>query len=218
MENKYFTFIGPIAAGKGTQAEILCKKYGMYHLSTGQIFRDAMAEETEMGLKVKNIMDNGFLVPDAITNEVVKEKLSSIDLSKGFILDGYPRTINQVYALQDTLSYFNISLSKAALITIAEEETIRRISGRFSCAKCGYNYHDEFNLPKVEGVCDNCGSHEFKRRSDDKPEIVKTRLKQYFSEVQPIIDFYKEKKLLVELEATNLSVEDVTKELEKLLF
>lgn len=218
MENKYFTFIGPIAAGKGTQAEILCKKYGMYHLSTGQIFRDAIADETEMGLKVKNIMDNGFLVPDAITNEIVKEKLASIDLSKGFILDGYPRTINQVYALQDTLSYFNISLSKAALITIAEEETIRRISGRFSCANCGQNYHDEFNQTKVDGVCDNCGSHEFKRRSDDKPEIVKTRLKQYFSEVQPIIDFYKEKNLLAELEATNLSVEEVTKELEKLLF
>ena len=218
MENKYFTFIGPIAAGKGTQAEILCKKYGMYHLSTGQIFRDAMAEETEIGLKVKNIMDNGFLVPDAITNEIVKEKLSSIDLSKGFILDGYPRTINQVYALQDTLSYFNISLSKAVLITITEEETIRRISGRFSCANCGQNYHDELNPTKVAGVCDNCGSNEFKRRSDDKPEIVKTRLKQYFSEVQPIIDFYKEKELLVELKATNLSVEDVTERLEELLF
>lgn len=218
MENKYFTFIGPIAAGKGTQAEILCKKYGMYHLSTGQIFRDAMAEETEVGLKVKNIMDSGFLVPDAITNEIVKEKLSSIDLSKGFILDGYPRTINQVYALQDTLSYFNISLSKAALITITEEETIRRISGRFSCTNCGQNYHDELNPTKVDGVCDNCGSHDFKRRSDDKPEIVKTRLKQYFSEVQPIIDFYKEKELLVELKATNLSVEDVTERLEKLLF
>lgn len=218
MENKYFTFIGPIAAGKGTQAEILCKKYGMYHLSTGQIFRDAIAAETEMGLKVKNIMDNGFLVPDAITNEIVKEKLSSIDLSKGFILDGYPRTINQVYALQDTLSFFNISLTKAVLITITEEETIRRISGRFSCAKCGQNYHDEFKKPKVAGVCDNCGSHDFKRRSDDTPEIVKTRLKQYFSEANPIIEFYREKKLLEELEATNLSVEQVTEKLEGLLF
>lgn len=218
MENKYFTFIGPIAAGKGTQAEILCKKYGMYHLSTGQIFREAMAEETEIGLKVKNIIDNGLLVSDEITNEVVKEKLSTIDLSKGFILDGYPRTINQVYALQDTLSYFNISLSKAVLITVTEEETIRRISGRFFCAKCGKNYHDEFCLPKVNGVCDSCDSHDFKRRSDDKPEIIKTRLKQYFSEAQPIIDFYKEKNLLIELEATNLSVESITEKLEMLLF
>ena len=218
MKNKLFTFIGPIAAGKGTQAQILCEKYGMYHLSTGQIFRDAISSETELGIKVKNLIDNGFLVPDAITNEIVKEKLSTLDLSKGFILDGYPRTINQVYALQDTLSYFNIELSKAVLITVTEEETIRRISGRFTCAKCGKNYHDEFNRPKVDGVCDNCGSTEFSRRNDDKPEIVKTRLKQYFSEVQPMIDFYEGKNLLVKLEATNLSVEEVTKRLEGLLF
>ena len=190
----------------------------MYHLSTGQIFRDAISSETELGIKVKNLIDNGFLVPDAITNEIVKEKLSTLDLSKGFILDGYPRTINQVYALQDTLSYFNIELSKAVLITVTEEETIRRISGRFTCAKCGKNYHDEFNRPKVDGVCDNCGSTEFSRRNDDKPEIVKTRLKQYFSEVQPMIDFYEGKNLLVKLEATNLSVEEVTKRLEGLLF
>lgn len=218
MKNKFFTFIGPIAAGKGTQAQILCEKYGMYHLSTGQIFRDAISSETELGIKVKNLIDNGFLVPDAITNEIVKEKLSTLDLSKGFILDGYPRTINQVYALQDTLSYFNIELSKAVLITVTEEETIRRISCRFTCAKCGKNYHDEFNRPKVDGVCDNCGSTEFSRRNDDKPEIVKTRLKQYFSEVQPMIDFYEGKNLLVKLEATNLSVEEVTKRLEGLLF
>ena len=104
------------------------------------------------------------------------------------------------------------------MITVTEEETIRRISGRFTCAKCGKNYHDEFNRPKVDGVCDNCGSTEFSRRNDDKPEIVKTRLKQYFSEVQPMIDFYEGKNLLVKLEATNLSVEEVTKRLEGLLF
>ena len=218
MENKFFTFIGPIAAGKGTQAQILSQKYGMYHLSTGQIFRDAISTETELGLKVKNLIENGFLVPDSITNEIVKEKLATLDLKKGFILDGYPRTINQVLALDETMSYFNISLTKAVLITVTEEETIRRISGRFTCAKCGANYHDEFSLPKEEGVCDNCGSHEFKRRNDDKPEIVKTRLKQYFSEVKPMIDFYKEKDLLIELEATNLTVEEVTKKLEGLLF
>ncbi len=216
--SKYFTFIGPIAAGKGTQAEILCEKYGMLHLSTGQIFRDAINQETELGLRVKNLIENGFLVPDALTNEIVKEKLANIDLKKGFILDGYPRTINQVYELNKILKMFNISLTNAVLITVSEEETIRRISGRFSCAKCGHNYHDEFNRPKVEGVCDACGSTEFTRRKDDNPEIIKTRLKQYFSEIQPIIDYYKEEKLLIELEATGLSVQEVTEKLEGLLY
>lgn len=216
--SKYFTFIGPIAAGKGTQAEILCEKYGMLHLSTGQIFRDAINQETELGLRVKNLIENGFLVPDALTNEIVKEKLANIDLKKGFILDGYPRTINQVYELNKILKMFNISLTKAVLITVSEEETIRRISGRFSCAKCGHNYHDEFNRPKVEGVCDACGSTEFTRRKDDNPEIIKTRLKQYFSEIQPIVDYYKEEKLLIELEATGLSVQEVTEKLEGLLY
>ncbi len=216
--SKYFTFIGPIAAGKGTQAEILCEKYGMLHLSTGQIFRDAINQETELGLRVKNLIENGFLVPDALTNEIVKEKLANIDLKKGFILDGYPRTINQVYELNKILKMFNISLTNAVLITVSEEETIRRISGRFSCAKCGHNYHDEFNRPKVEGVCDACGSTEFTRRKDDNPEIIKTRLKQYFSEIQPIVDYYKEEKLLIELEATGLSVQEVTEKLEGLLY
>lgn len=216
--SKYFTFIGPIAAGKGTQAEILCDKYGMYHLSTGQIFREAIKQETEIGLRVKNLIDNGFLVPDALTNEIVKEKLSTLDLHKGFILDGYPRTINQVYELNKTLKMFDISLTKAVLITVSEEETIRRISGRFTCSQCGHNYHDEFNRPQVEGVCDICGSKEFTRRKDDRPEVIKTRLKQYFSEIQPIINYYKEEGLLTELEATGLSVKEVTEKLEALLY
>ena len=202
---KYFTFIGPIAAGKGTQAEIISKKYGLLHLSTGQIFRDAISSGSELGIKVKNIIDSGFLVPDTLTNEIVKDMLGKIDLSNGFILDGYPRTINQVYALNDILSELGIELDDAVMIEIPEEAIIRRISGRFACAKCGQNYHDEFNKTKVEGVCDNCGSHDFIRRNDDKPEIIKTRLQHYYSEVEPI-------------NATDLSIEEVTKKLEEALF
>ena len=215
---KYFTFIGPIAAGKGTQAEIISKKYGLLHLSTGQIFRDAIASASELGQKVKSIIDNGFLVPDSLTNEVVKDALGKIDLDKGFILDGYPRTINQVYALDEILSELEISLDNAVMIDIPETDIIRRISGRFACAKCGQNYHDEFNKPKKDGVCNQCGSTEFVRRNDDKPEIIKTRLQRYYSEVEPIIEFYKEQKKFLKLEATNLSIEEVTQKLETLLF
>lgn len=215
---KYFTFIGPIAAGKGTQAEIISKKYGFLHLSTGQIFRDAIASGSELGMKVKSIIDSGFLVPDALTNEIVKDMLGKIDLSKGFILDGYPRTINQVHALDDMLSELGIELDDAVMITIPEDEIVRRISGRFSCAKCGQNYHDEFNKTKIAGVCDNCGSHDFIRRNDDKPEVIKTRLQHYYSEVEPIVEFYKKQEKFLKLEATNLSIEEVTNKLEELLF
>lgn len=215
---KYFTFIGPIAAGKGTQAEIISKKYGFLHLSTGQIFRDAIASGSELGMKVKSIIDSGFLVPDALTNEIVKDMLGKIDLSKGFILDGYPRTINQVHALDDMLSELGIELDDAVMITIPEDEIVRRISGRFSCAKCCQNYHDEFNKTKIAGVCDNCGSHDFIRRNDDKPEVIKTRLQHYYSEVEPIVEFYKKQEKFLKLEATNLSIEEVTNKLEKLLF
>ena len=215
---KYFTFIGPIAAGKGTQAEIISKKYGLRHLSTGQIFRDAISSGSELGIKVKNIIDSGFLVPDTLTNEIVKDMLGKIDLSNGFILDGYPRTINQVYALNDILSELGIELDDAVMIEIPEEAIIRRISGRFACAKCGQNYHDEFNKTKVEGVCDNCGSHDFTRRNDDKPEIIKTRLQHYYSEVEPIVEFYKKENKFLEINATDLSIEEVTKKLEEALF
>ena len=144
--------------------------------------------------------------------------LGKIDLSKGFILDGYPRTINQVHALDDMLSELGIELDDAVMITIPEDEIVRRISGRFSCAKCGQNYHDEFNKTKIAGVCDNCGSHDFIRRNDDKPEVIKTRLQHYYSEVEPIVEFYKKQEKFLKLEATNLSIEEVTNKLEKLLF
>ncbi|MDR2098403.1 MAG: nucleoside monophosphate kinase [Rickettsiales bacterium] len=218
MEDKYFAFIGPIAAGKGTQAEIISEKYGMIHLSVGHILRDAVNSGTELGMKVKNIIDNGFLVPDVVANEVVKSTFGEIDLSKGFILDGYPRTINQVYALEDMLDSFRIKLSKVVLIDISEEETIRRISGRFSCSTCGQHYHDSLMPTKVRGVCDVCGGTKFKRRTDDKPEIVKNRLKLYEAEAAPIIGFYRERGLLVEIDATGLSVHETSQKIGEAIF
>jgi adenylate kinase len=215
MNNKYLAFIGPIAAGKGTQAEIISEKYGMLHLATGSIFRDAVNSGSELGMKVQNIINNGFLVPDAVTNEVVKSTLGGIDLEKGFILDGYPRTLNQVYALEDMLDEFRIKLSRVVMINISEEETVRRISGRFFCTKCGQNYHDELMPTKNDGVCDICGGTNFARRSDDRPDIVKTRLKEYEAEVAPIVDFYKGRKLLVEIDATGLSIDETTRRIEE---
>lgn len=215
---KYFTFIGPMAAGKGTQADIIAKKYGLLHLSTGKIFRDVIASGSELSVKIKNIIDSGFLVPDSLTNEVVRDVLGKIDLSKGFILDGYPRTVNQAYALKDILSEIGIELDTAVMIEIMESEIVSRVSGRFSCAKCGQNYHDKFCKTKKNGVCDNCGSTDFIRRNDDKPEIIKTRLQHYYSEVEPIVEFYKNENKFLKINATGLSIEEVTKKLEEALF
>ena len=215
---KYFTFIGPMAAGKGTQAEAISKKYGLLHLSTGQIFRDAIVSGSELGIKIKNIIDSGFLVPDVLTNEVVKDMLRKIDLSKGFILDGYPRTVNQAHALKDILADIGIELDDAVMIEITESEVISRISGRFTCAKCGQNYHDKFYKTKKEGICDNCGASDFIRRNDDRPEVIKTRLQHYYSELEPIVEFYKKENKFLKINATGLSIEEVTKKLEEALF
>ncbi len=215
---KYFTFIGPMAAGKGTQADAISRKYGLLHLSTGQIFRETIASGGELGVKIKNIIDSGFLVPDVLTNEIVKNMLGKIDLSKGLILDGYPRTVNQAYALKEILADMGIELDDAVMIEITENEIISRVSGRFACAKCGQNYHDKFCKTKVEGVCDNCGSSDFIKRNDDSPEVIKTRLQHYYLEVEPIVEFYKRENKFLKINATGLSIDEVTKKLEEALF
>ena len=207
---KFFTFIGAIAAGKGTQADIISKKYGFLHLSTGKIFRDAIESKTELGIKVKNIIDNGLLVPDDLTNALVKDLLQKIDISKGFILDGYPRTINQVKVLDEILSFLNISLDAAIMINIPDDEIVKRISGRFSCAKCGQNYHESFNKPKIDGICDSCGSSNFIRRNDDKEEIIRTRIVHYKTEIDPIVKYYEDRHKLFKIDATSKSINEVT--------
>ncbi|MDR1009168.1 MAG: adenylate kinase [Rickettsiales bacterium] len=214
---KYLTFIGPIAAGKGTQAERISHKYGFLHISTGHIFRDEMKNNTELGNKIRNIMDNGFLVPDEITNNIVRDLLGRIDLAKGFIFDGYPRTLNQAEVLDEMLASRRIALDAVIKIEISEAEIIRRLSGRFTCVKCGQNYHDTDMRPKTDGVCDMCGGREFVRRADDKPEVIKNRLKIYHAEIDPIVEFYRKKGLIFEIDGTTLGADNVTKRIEEII-
>ncbi len=207
---KYFTFIGAIAAGKGTQANIISKKYGFLHLSTGKMFRDAITSASELGIKVRNIIDNGLLVPDNLTNDLVQDLLRSVDLSRGFILDGYPRTINQAKVLDEILALLNVKLDAAIMINIPDDEIVKRISGRFACANCGQNYHDSFNKPKTDGICDSCGSDKFIRRNDDKEDVIRTRITHYKTEIDPIIKYYEVQKKLFKIDATGKSIGEVT--------
>jgi len=200
---KYLTCIGPIAAGKGTQSEKISGKYGFAHISTGQLFRNEIAAGTEVGrIAVKEGMNDGILVDDETTNALVKKTLSAIDLSKGFVFDGYPRRLAQAIACDEILAEFGIGLDRVILLNIPEEEIIRRVSGRYQCTACKAVYNDGGNPPKVAGVCDVCGGRQFQCRADDRPELVKTRLEQYWKEINPILDYYREKGIISEIDAS----------------
>ena len=214
---KYFTFIGPIAAGKGTHSDIMCRKYGFLHLSIGQILRDAVEKRSELGMKVQNILDNGFLVPDELVNDLVQNLLSEIDLTKGFILDGYPRTVNQARVLDDILNGLGIKLDASIYLDIDEAEIMNRVAGRFVCSTCRQNYHKTYNPTKVAGVCDICGGKEFFTRNDDKPEIVKTRIERNKIEIAPIIKYYEEQGKLFKVDANDKTVEEVSLEINKIV-
>ena len=217
MKKKYFTFIGPIAAGKGTHSDIMCRKYGFLHLSIGQILRDAVEKKTELGMKVQNILDNGFLVPDELVNNLVQNLLSEIDLTKGFILDGFPRTVNQAKELDNILNMLGIKLDASVYLDINENEIMNRVAGRFVCSKCRQNYHKIYNPTKVAGVCDICGSTNFFTRNDDKQEIVKTRIERNRTEIAPIIKYYEEQGKLFKVDANEKTVEQVSVEIDKIV-
>jgi len=188
-------FLGPPGVGKGTYASAISKKYGIPHISTGDIFREEIKKGSELGKKVKSYVDAGKLVPDDIVIEVVKRRLSMDDCKKGFILDGFPRTLAQAEAL-DKITKIDLALNFVA----PDEVIIERISGRRVCLKCGAIYHVVYMPPKVRGVCDKCGGSLI-QREDDKPEVVKERLAIYRERFSPIIDYYKKKGILVEVYA-----------------
>ncbi len=187
--------MGLPGAGKGTQAEKIIDAYGIPHISTGDMFRAAMQNETALGLEAKSYMDKGALVPDEVTNGIVKERLAEPDTEKGFLLDGFPRTLDQAKALDAMLKDLN---KKIAVIDIhvGEEILVERLAGRFICSNCGATYHKIFNPTKVEDTCDRCGGHEFYQREDDKPETVKNRLAINIKNSEPILAYYKEQGLL----------------------
>lgn len=188
--------MGLPGAGKGTQAEKIVATYGIPHISTGDMFRAAMQQKTELGLKAKSFMDKGELVPDEVTNGIVKERLQQADTEKGFLLDGFPRTQAQAEALDKIMQDLNRSIDAVINIEVNPEILMQRLTGRIICRNCGSTYHKTNNPPKVEGTCDRCGSHDFYQREDDKPETVENRIQINIEQSKPILNYYKAKGIL----------------------
>ena len=187
---------GPPGAGKGTQAQRLQAKRALVQLSTGDMLRAAVASGSELGKTAKKIMDAGQLVPDDVIAGMISERIDQPDARKGFILDGFPRTIGQAQALDDILARKKLKLDHVIEMKVDDDALVDRIAGRYACAKCGAVYHDKFQRPKRAGVCDQCGGTEFKRRSDDKPETVRARLAAYHRETAPLLPYYRNKGML----------------------
>jgi len=191
--------LGPPGAGKGTQAANIVKEYSIPHISTGDIFRKNIKEGTELGIKAKEYMDKGLLVPDELVVAIVKDRLTEEDCKKGFLLDGFPRTINQADALDKELTDLGYKLDKVINIDVSKEELIERAVGRRVCKDCGATYHIKFNAPKVENTCDVCGG-ELIQRKDDTIETVSKRIEVYLEQTQPLIDYYEKKGILINID------------------
>lgn len=207
--------LGAPGAGKGTQAKMIAEKCGIPHISTGDIFRANIKNGTELGAKAKEYMDKGILVPDELVCDLVVDRIQQADCEKGYILDGFPRTIPQAEALEAALNAIEQKLDYAIDIDVPDENIINRMSGRRACVGCGATYHVVFNPTKVEGKCDVCGESLI-LRDDDKPETVKKRLDVYHTQTQPLIDFYSARKVLVEVDGTQ-SMDKVFEDIMKIL-
>ena len=214
---KNIILMGPPGAGKGTLAKKLLQKYGFAHISTGDMFREAMKEGTELGLLAKSYIDRGDLVPDEVTIGIVRERLSKNDLDKGFLLDGFPRTIPQAEALEKIAKEVNRPIHTVINLDCDEKELIRRISGRRVCKNCGAPYHVETMRPKVDGVCDVCDGPLY-QRADDNEDALKVRLTHYVNSTKPLLDFYRDRKLLSSFNSlvdSNVLLYEISEFLEK---
>jgi adenylate kinase len=200
--------LGPPGAGKGTQAAWLRERYDIPQLSTGDMLREAVAQGAEVGRKAKAVMEAGRLVSDDIINAIVDERIDRKDCREGFILDGYPRTVAQAEALEAMLEKRGLALDAVITLEVDEEELVERIAGRLSCADCGAGYHERFQPPEVEGVCDECGGRDLVRRKDDNPEAVKTRLEAYRRQTAPLLPFYERRGLVRKVDGMR-SIEEV---------
>ena len=207
--------LGAPGAGKGTQAKMIAAKYGIPHISTGDIFRANIKNGTELGAKAKQYMDKGELVPDELVVDLVIDRFKEDDCKNGYVLDGFPRTIPQAEALDNALTARGEKIDFAVNVEVPDENIINRMSGRRACLTCGATYHTEFIKPKVEGICDNCGST-LVLRDDDKPETVKKRLDVYHDQTQPLIDYYSGKNVLAEVDGTKI-MDDVFADIVKVL-
>ena len=194
-------FLGPPGAGKGTQAQQLTERFGTPQIATGDMLREAVARETELGLRAKSFMDRGALVPDEVIIGLIAERLNQNDARRGFILDGFPRTIGQAEALDNLLSSRGLRLDRVIFFDIADSHLVERLTGRRVCRHCQTNYHVSFAPPKVEGKCDKCGS-ELYQRDDDREERVRKRLQVYQDQTAPLLEYYGSRKLLTTVNAT----------------
>jgi len=207
--------LGAPGAGKGTQAKKLSGKYGIPHISTGDIFRANIKNGTELGKKAKEYMDKGLLVPDELVLELVINRLAEADCKNGYVLDGFPRTIPQAQALDAALDRNNEKIDFAIEVDASDMEIIKRMSGRRACPACGATYHIKSIPPKKEGVCDNCGT-ELILRDDDKPETVERRLEVYHAQTQPLLQYYKDKGILRTVDGVK-DADETFKDIEEIL-
>ncbi|WP_318767596.1 adenylate kinase [Lactiplantibacillus carotarum] len=208
--------MGLPGAGKGTQAQKILEDFDIPHISTGDIFRAAIKNETKMGLEAKKYIDQGNLVPDEVTNGIVRDRLAEADTKNGFLLDGYPRNIDQAHALKQIGEELNKPLDGVINIHVEPSVLVERLSGRFICRTCGATYHKLYKMPKVEGTCDVCGGHDFYQREDDKPATVKNRLDVNVKLNTPLIDFYDQEHLLHNVDGDR-DIDDVYKDIKTIL-
>lgn len=214
--------LGPPGAGKGTQAARLVERYGMRQLSTGDMLRAAVKAETPTGVRVKAIMEAGELVSDEIVSALISEELVALPQTVGLIFDGYPRTAAQARQLDELLAQHHRKLDRVVELDVDEDALVERITGRFTCARCGASYHDHFKLPRNAGhaeeplKCDHCGSTEFKRRPDDNEETVRTRMAEYRAKTAPVLPLYEERGIVARVDGM-ADIDVVTQEIEQAL-
>ncbi len=206
---RYYVLLGPPGAGKGTQAQLVSGKLGLPHISSGDLFRDHLKNQTELGKVAKGYMDRGELVPDDVTISMIRERLSRADCKNGALLDGFPRTPAQAVALDELLSQLGGKIDGVPYIKVDSEVLIERLSGRWTCRTQGHVFHQKYNPPKQAGICDIDGS-ELYQREDDKAETVRNRIQVYFNQTMPLIEFYRQAGVLLEVNG-ELSIEEVSK-------
>jgi adenylate kinase len=208
--------LGPPGSGKGTQAKRIGRSRGICHLATGDMLRAATASGSELGKRVKGIMDSGQLVPDAIMIDMIAARIGEPDCRTGFILDGFPRTVPQAQALDEMLAKRGLGLDHVILIKVDEAVLIDRVAARFTCAGCGASYHERYHRPQIEGVCDVCGGHGFVRRPDDRPEAVHARFEVYRRQTAPILPYYRSRGILRCVEGMG-GIDEVARQIEAIL-
>lgn len=211
MDKRFVILLGPPGAGKGTQAKRLSEGLSLPHISSGEIFREHLRADSELGKQARAYMDRGDLVPDNLTISMIADRLNEPDCARGAILDGFPRTPAQAEGLREILSGQGRQVSVVLLIAVPEDELVRRLSGRLVCEAAGHVYHTEFNPPETSGICDIDGS-ELHQREDDKPETVRARIKVYMNKTEPLIEYYRSRGLLTEVDGAQ-PINDVTSDL-----